>query len=69
VSDWLHGWTILTVIDWSFDGKITTSAPTLLPGKVLPENAADVFPDLQKGALGACALVAVADSMLGKKRG
>ena len=41
----------------------------LFPGKKLPENAADVFPDLKRGDLGSCALVAVADSMLGKKRG
>ena len=66
-------WTKQCMHEWEKNSSrvwgIRKGPANLFPGRKLPENAAEVFPDLEKGALGACALVAVADGMLGKKRG
>eukprot|EP00898_Chlorokybus_atmophyticus_P003044 jgi/Chlat1/3740/Chrsp259S08833 len=39
------------------------------PNKGMPENYLELFPDLQPGAFGTCAIVAVGDNMLHQQRG
>lgn len=66
-------WTRDCVLEWQKNSSrvwgIRKGPEHLFAGRKMPENAHELFPDLQKGSLGSCALVAVADGMLGKKRG
>ena len=61
-------WTKQCILEWNKNSSkvwgIRKGPQNLFAGRKLPENAETLFPDLEKGALGSCALVAVADSML-----
>mmetsp|Transcript_11871 Transcript_11871/g.16087 ORF Transcript_11871/g.16087 Transcript_11871/m.16087 type:complete len:513 (-) Transcript_11871:66-1604(-) len=49
--------------------KARRGPQVVFPGRLWPEGGERHFPSLERGALGSCAVVAVSDRMLGKKRG
>uniref|UniRef100_A0A7S0N8T3 Peptidase C1A papain C-terminal domain-containing protein n=1 Tax=Pyramimonas obovata TaxID=1411642 RepID=A0A7S0N8T3_9CHLO len=55
--------------DAEWVGRIRRGPRNVFKDKTFPPDGENFFPEVSKGELGSCAVVAVADNMLGKRRG